>query len=71
VERLVQNVAVKSDSSFIVNGALTLADITKGGSATSRPSERPEEAGRIRLFRPRPLRWWTDLPLCSRDFACC
>jgi iron complex outermembrane receptor protein len=32
--KLVQNVAVKTDSSFIVNGNLALADIKMGGNAT-------------------------------------
>jgi iron complex outermembrane receptor protein len=32
---LVQHVAVKTDSSFIVNGSMTLADINMGGAATA------------------------------------
>ncbi len=33
--KLVQNVAVKTDSSFIVNGSVALADITMGGTGAS------------------------------------
>ncbi len=33
--KLVQNVAVKTDSSFIVNGSVALADISMGGAATA------------------------------------